>query len=183
MNTLSQGALSLLPGGMQEFSKLFCFLLRMPLYNSGWGETERASHALLLTNSSRTIWCPVTTVAYSRTGAWELAGLFQAQSLLGSWLDAILEQPFSSAVFSLQKEDLCPGVLASSGWGIARASADWCWGNCHPCSEEGVRSTARRTCCSGALCSHLGHPLLETEELKIAQSFPWCPLVISVYGL
>lgn len=30
---------------------------------------------------------------------------------------------------------------------------------------------------------HLSHFLLETKELKIAQSFPWCPLVISIYGL
>lgn len=81
VNTLSQGALSLLPGGMQKFSKLFCFLLRMPLHNPGRGETEHAARTLLLTNSSRTLraGCPVTTVAYSRTDTWEPVGL----SLLG----------------------------------------------------------------------------------------------------
>lgn len=36
---------------------------------------------------------------------------------------------------------------------------------------------------SPGACSCLGHPLLATKELRIAQSFPWCPLVISVYGL
>lgn len=36
---------------------------------------------------------------------------------------------------------------------------------------------------SPGACSRLGHPLLATKELRIAQSFPWCPLVISVYGL
>lgn len=38
------GRLLLLPGGRQEFSKLFCLLLRMLLHNPSRGETERASH-------------------------------------------------------------------------------------------------------------------------------------------
>lgn len=109
MNTLSQGALRRLPGGTQEFSKLFCFLLRMPLYNPGWGETERASRANSWHIARGHCEHGVPSLLWLTAG--QAPGSPWAPSLWGSWLDAILEQPVSSAMFSLQREDLCPGCF------------------------------------------------------------------------
>lgn len=152
----------------------------MPSHNPSRGDTEHASHTLLLTNSSGTLraWCPVTAVACSRTGAWQPVGLFQAQALLGSWLDAILEQLFSSAVLSLQREDLCLCCFGIVGVGNG-TSERWLM------SGRELSSLQQRRCeeDNPVTLWHLGHPLLETKELKIAQSFPSCPLVINGYGL
>lgn len=104
--------LILLPGGLQEFSRLFCFLSRVLLHNHSRGEAEGANCALMVTNGSRMPWarCPVTTVAYSKAGRASRA-LFQVQSPLGSWSDAHLR---AVLFFSWFFQD----ILALSGKGI-----------------------------------------------------------------